>query len=108
MNSSSSKSRNSAISSCLLAKLILLLSDAFATKNEKFLVVQGKARFGFRHVVTGEVYELVTDGEKPEVVETVPGWSHDITNVGDNEMIVMLWANEVFDRGHPDTVMYKV
>lgn len=78
------------------------------TKNEKFLVIQGKARFGFRHVVTGEAYELFTDGEKPEVVETVPGWSHDITNIGDNEMIVMLWANEIFDRRHPDTIVHKV
>lgn len=78
------------------------------TKNEKFLVIQGRARFGFRHVVTGETYELFTEGEKPEVVETVPGWSHDITNVGENEMIVMLWANEVFDRQQPDTITYKV
>ena len=78
------------------------------TKNEKFLVIQGKARFGFRHVVTGETYELFTEGEKPEVVETVPGWSHDISNIGENEMIVMLWANEVFDRQQPDTISYKV
>lgn len=78
------------------------------TKNEKFLVIQGKARFGFRHIVTGETYELFTDGEQPEVVETVPGWSHDITNVGSNEMIVMLWANEIFDREHPDTISYRV
>lgn len=78
------------------------------TKNEKFLVIQGKARFGFRHIVTGETYELFTDGEKPEVVQTVPGWSHDITNVGSNEMIVMLWANEIFDRQNPDTVACKV
>ncbi|MGZ8983665.1 MAG: UDP-2-acetamido-2,6-beta-L-arabino-hexul-4-ose reductase [Methylotenera sp.] len=78
------------------------------SKNEKFLVIQGKARFGFRHVVTDETYELFTDGEKPEVVETVPGWSHDITNIGDNEMIVMLWANEIFDRQHPDTITHKV
>lgn len=78
------------------------------TKNEKFLVIQGKARFGFRHVVTDETYELLTDGEKPEVVETVPGWSHDITNIGENEMIVMLWANEIFDPQHPDTMTHKV
>jgi len=78
------------------------------SKNEKFLVIQGKARFGFRHIVSGESYEIFTDGAKPQVVETVPGWSHDITNIGDNEMIVMLWANEIFDRQHPDTVTYKV
>lgn len=78
------------------------------TKNEKFLVIQGKARFGFRHIVTGETYEMFTSGEQPEIVETVPGWSHDITNIGDNEMIVMLWANEIFDRQKPDTVAHKV
>lgn len=73
------------------------------TKNEKFLVIKGKARFCFRHMVTGEVYELFTDGDTPEIVETAPGWSHDITNVGDDEMVVMLWANEIFDRESPDT-----
>lgn len=78
------------------------------TKNEKFLVIQGKARFGFNHIVTGQTYELFTDGGNLLVVETVPGWSHDITNIGDNEMIVMLWANEIFDRQHPDTITHKV
>jgi len=78
------------------------------TKNEKFLVIQGRARFGFRHVITGETYEILTDGEMPQVVETVPGWSHDIENIGSNEMIVMLWANEIFDRNHPDTITHKV
>ena len=77
------------------------------SKTEKFLVVQGSARFGFRHIVTGEVYEVLTEGVRPVVVETVPGWSHDITNVGNNEMIVMIWANEVFDRQQPDTITYK-
>lgn len=78
------------------------------TKNEKFLVIQGQARFGFRHIVTGETHALTVDGNKPEVVETVPGWTHDITNIGDSELIVMLWANEIFDRGHPDTIACKV
>ncbi|AVT48948.1 UDP-2-acetamido-2,6-beta-L-arabino-hexul-4-ose reductase [Shewanella baltica] len=73
------------------------------TKNEKFLVVKGKALFKFEHIATGERYELQTDSSSPRIVETVPGWSHDITNIGDEEMIVMLWANEIFDREAPDT-----
>ncbi|WP_237673937.1 UDP-2-acetamido-2,6-beta-L-arabino-hexul-4-ose reductase [Vreelandella profundi] len=73
------------------------------SKTEKFLVIKGNACFRFRHIVSDEFYELFTTGEKPEIVETVPGWTHDITNVGDDEMIVMLWANEIFDREHPDT-----
>lgn len=73
------------------------------TKTEKFLVIKGEARFGFRHIVTDEYYALETSGHKPEIVETVPGWTHDITNIGQEEMIVMLWANEIFDRENPDT-----
>ncbi len=78
------------------------------TKTEKFLVIKGAARFCFRHVVSGERYEVFTSGDKPQVVETVPGWTHDITNVGDDEMVVMLWANEIFDRARPDTIAAKV
>jgi len=73
------------------------------TKTEKFLVIKGEARFKFRHMETGEAYELVTRGDQAEIVETVPGWTHDITNIGNDEMIVMLWANEIFDRERPDT-----
>jgi UDP-2-acetamido-2,6-beta-L-arabino-hexul-4-ose reductase len=73
------------------------------SKTEKFLVVKGQARFKFKHILTNETYELLTSGEKAEIVETVPGWTHDITNIGNDEMILMLWANEVFDRQKPDT-----
>ncbi|MES9904346.1 MAG: NAD-dependent epimerase/dehydratase family protein [Sedimenticola sp.] len=78
------------------------------SKTEKFLVIKGAARFGFRHIVTNEVFELFTSGDKPQVVETIPGWVHDITNVGEDEMVVMLWANEIFDRDRPDTIACKV
>lgn len=78
------------------------------TKTEKFLVIRGKARFSFRHMLTNEVHHLYTEGAKPQVVETVPGWTHDITNIGDEEMVVMLWANEIFDRANPDTITSKV
>lgn len=78
------------------------------SKTEKFLVIKGMARFGFRHIETGATYQRDTSGEYPEVVETIPGWSHDITNIGTDEMIVMLWANEIFDRQHPDTITHKV
>jgi len=41
-------------------------------------------------------------------VDTIPGWAHDITNIGQDELIVMLWANENFDRSRPDTVAARV
>lgn len=78
------------------------------TKTEKFLVIKGQALFRFRHLLTNELVELRTSGDAPQVVDTIPGWTHDITNVGDDEMVVMLWANENFDRQKPDTVASKV
>ncbi|MBF0414777.1 MAG: capsular polysaccharide biosynthesis protein CapF [Magnetococcales bacterium] len=78
------------------------------SKTEKFLVIKGQARFKFRHMQTGETHELVTRGDKAEIVETAPGWTHDITNVGNDEMVVMLWANEVFDRNRPDTFACEI
>lgn len=78
------------------------------SKTEKFLVIKGTAHFGFRHITTGERYELVTKGGEARIVETVPGWTHNITNIGDDEMIVMLWANEIFDQKKPDTFAMKV
>jgi UDP-2-acetamido-2,6-beta-L-arabino-hexul-4-ose reductase len=74
------------------------------TKNEKFLVIKGKASYRFKHVITGECYELTTTASEYRIIETVPGWTHDITNIGDEELIVMLWANEIFDRNKPDTI----
>lgn len=78
------------------------------SKNEKFLVAKGTARFGFRHVITGEYFELVVTSDVPQVVESIPGWSHDITNIGSEDMVVMLWANEIFDRTKPDTYSHPV
>jgi UDP-2-acetamido-2,6-beta-L-arabino-hexul-4-ose reductase len=78
------------------------------TKNEKFLVLRGRARFRFRDVRSGATHELEVSGADPTVVETVPGWAHDITNVGDDELLVMLWANEAFDRERPDTIAARL
>ena len=78
------------------------------SKTEKFLVIRGHAHFGFRHIETGQLHEVIVQGGEGRVVETVPGWTHNITNIGDEELIVMLWANEIFDRERPDTVAMKV
>ncbi|MEO7916818.1 MAG: NAD-dependent epimerase/dehydratase family protein [Dokdonella sp.] len=78
------------------------------SKTEKFLVIKGRARYRFRHLITDETYAIESCGEEPLVVESIPGWAHDITNIGDEELIVMLWANEIFDREKPDTVASNV
>lgn len=73
------------------------------SKTEKFLVMRGRARFRFRHILSGETHSLDSNGANLRIVETVPGWTHDITNVGEDEILVMLWANEQFDPANPDT-----
>ena len=78
------------------------------TKTEKFLVIQGTARFGFRHILTNEKYFKSISGDHPQIVETVPGWTHDISNIGEDDLIVMLWANEIFDKAQPDTITCEV
>ena len=78
------------------------------SKTEKFLVIKGTALFKFRCVDNGARHEITTEGGTPQIVETVPGWTHDITNVGQDELVVMLWANEIFDRERPDTITCRV
>ncbi|MNZ14255.1 NAD dependent epimerase/dehydratase family protein [compost metagenome] len=74
------------------------------TKNEKFLVIKGTASYRFKQMITGEEYSITVDAGEYKIIETVPGWTHDITNIGEDELIVMLWANEIFDRSKPDTI----
>lgn len=78
------------------------------TKTEKFLIVAGDALFRFRHILTGKTHEVRTSAAEPVVVESIPGWAHDVTNVGSTEMVALLWANEIFDRARADTVQAKV
>lgn len=74
------------------------------SKTEKFLVVKGTAKFKFRHLLTDERYEITTSDQHAEIVETIPGWVHDVTNVGTEELIAIVWANENFDPNKPDTI----
>ncbi len=78
------------------------------TKNEKFLVVKGEACIKLRQIHGNEVIEYKVSDKKIEVVEMIPGYTHDISNTGDDEMILLLWANEIFDRDKPDTFFLEV
>jgi len=78
------------------------------TKNEKFLVVKGEASIKHRQVNGDEVIEYNVSDRKMEVVEMIPGYTHDITNVGDSEMVLLIWANEAFSPETPDTYFLEV
>lgn len=78
------------------------------TKTEKFLVVVGKARFDFVSVNDGRRASIEVDAASAKIVETIPGWAHSVTNIGESELVSMLWANEIFERASPDTFHYEV
>ena len=75
---------------------------------EKLLVVKGAALFRFRHILTGEQHEVRTSGGTPVIVDTIPGWAQDVTNVGDERMVSLVWANEKLDPARPDTVVMSL
>ena len=78
------------------------------TKNEKFLVVSGDAIIRFRKIDENEIIQYKVSGEKLEVIDIPPGYTHDITNLGETDLITIMWANEVFDPQTPDTFMLQV
>ena len=78
------------------------------TKNEKFLVVSGKGVIRFRKINTTDVLEYFVSGEKLEVVDIPTGFTHHIENLGDADMVTVMWASEPFDPGRPDTYFEPV
>lgn len=78
------------------------------TKNEKFLVVSGNGVVKFRKVDSDEIIEYNVSGEKLEVVDIPTGYTHNIINTGDTDMVTVMWANETLNSKKPDTYFLKV
>lgn len=73
------------------------------TKSEKFVVTHGNALFRFRNLSDGTRHEIEVSSDTPTVIESIPGWVHEIVNVGHDDLSVLVWANEVFNQSRPDT-----
>lgn len=78
------------------------------SKNEKFLVVSGEAVIRFRQVDSCEVIEYRVSGKRLEVVDIPTGYTHNIENVGETDLVTLMWANEPFDPQAPDTIFLEV
>ena len=80
------------------------------TKNEKFLVVSGKGVIRFRDMndPDGKVLEYFVSGDKLEVIDIPTGYTHNIENLGDTDMVTFMWCNECFDPERPDTYFEEV
>ncbi len=78
------------------------------TKNEKFVVVSGKGVIRFRKIDSDEVIEYFVSGDEIEVVDIPCGYTHNIENLGDTDMVTIMWCNECFDPNKPDTYFLEV
>lgn len=78
------------------------------SKNEKYIVVKGKASIRFRKVGDDKVIEYLSDGENLKVVDIPTGYVHCIENIGDGDLVTIMWANEPFNPEKPDTYFEKV
>ena len=78
------------------------------TKTEKFLVVSGKGVIRFRKIDETEVLEYYVSGDKLQVVDIPTGYTHNIENLGEVDMVTIMWANETFDPDNPDTYCLEV
>jgi len=78
------------------------------TKNEKFLVVSGAGIIKFRKIDSDEIIEYHVSGEVLEAVDIPTGYTHNIINTGDTDMVTVMWANEAFDPEKPDTYYLEV
>jgi len=78
------------------------------TKNEKFVVVSGTGVIRFRKPDETKVYEYFVSGDKIEVVDIPTGYTHNIENLGDTDLVTFMWCNECFDPDHPDTIFLEV
>lgn len=78
------------------------------TKNEKFLVVSGNGKIRFRKYDSDEVIEYNVSGEKLQVVDIPVGYTHNIENIGNTDMVTIMWANEPFNPDIPDTYFMEV
>lgn len=77
------------------------------TKMERFIVIKGKAKIIFEHIITHEKIEFEVSGEKLQYVTIPVGYFHSINNIGDDELILFIWANELFDDKNPDTYVME-
>lgn len=78
------------------------------SKNEKFLVVKGEAIIELRNINDDEIITYYVSDKKMEIVEMIPGYTHNIKNTSNEEMILFIWANEIYDNTKPDTYFLEV
>lgn len=78
------------------------------TKLERFIVIKGKAKISFSSITSDENYSFIVDDSNIQIITIPVGYTHNIENIGNEEMILAIWCNELFDKEKPDTYYKKV
>lgn len=78
------------------------------SKFERFLVIKGKARISVRRLFSRKAHEFLVDGDSPAYIDMPALHTHNITNIGDSELITMFWSDRLFDPADPDTYQETV
>lgn len=78
------------------------------TKIEKFIVLKGQAIISMRKIDETKVHQFNVSGKAPEIITIPVGYTHNIKNTGNDEMILLMWCNEIFDKTNPDTFYLEV
>lgn len=77
-------------------------------KTEEFIVVNGNGKIRERNLLNNEIREYEVSGEKLQSVIMLPGFTHEITNIGKTDLVTIMICNEVFDQNHPDTFFERI
>ncbi len=78
------------------------------TKNEVFLILKGRVKILFKHILTKKKYSFTIDANDNIIFKSIPGWAHSIKNITSNDVLGIIWANEIFNFNKPDTVKFKL
>ena len=79
------------------------------SKVEKFLVVKGKAKFKFQSILNlKDKFDIFSSDKKLKVIETIPGFTHNIKNIGNTELVTLIWSNQIFNKLKPDTKFKEI
>ncbi len=78
------------------------------TKMEKFIVVKGSAKITFKHIITNDSKEFLVNDKEFKIINIPVGYTHKIENIGKDEMVLLLWCNEIFDQNSPDTYLMEI
>ena len=77
------------------------------SKTEKFLVIKGKVEMRFKNMKDKKSFKIILSDKTNSIVDTIPGYYHDIKNLSKQESIVLLWSNQIFNIKKPDTIPIK-